>query len=640
MGERLSQLLDQNERLKGKNAALQRALINRRAQDKSYDASEKQSEGKVTEHKYQNMLNNVHSERMKLRLQQVMAARMSDELKNQLEAKRQKAIECRDSFQEFKRQIARHAEYETPEMSIFDTFDQITAGMQKREVPMMRVVHRGDNIVTLDNRRLAVYKMARRAGVCGKVKVTVVPLERAQKELASKSDSKVDGLSVKVRGIHVTVHADGSVTKKPSLSDGQLQHRADMGGHWTAEQHDIISRGITDIEAVVKNVLGGSAKLMKAGSFMKGTDIAGESDIDVMVFGSGPISDRQWDAIVAGIKQGGYTIDSVNPRCIHVKVHGGVDCLVTIEFDVVARQRQGYAPNKEPENPFRNNRMAAQAVRNIKMDFQESEEKGFSGNTIEQAVLGVQPKCAPGLGMLIDAAKAELKRQSLEARKRPRTAARENDASKGETDWNTCIGEGGFRKVFKGVYTVGPRAGQANVSKVFKDGTEAFEDSFFAHDVALCEKAIEIADAFNKVKKFKPMVQVCKASIWHQMKSKQRLLCEPFLSNFQSFNSNTGWQAEGEWPKALQSLSHLSYHHSNGDLVLCDLQGAIEDDCVVLTDPVINSRDKRHGPTDLGQQGIDNFFHHHTCSKWCDAGWSKPRATMKHFVPQAGTRMI
>merc|ERR1712217_640182 len=44
-------------------------------------------------------------------LQQVKAARMSEELKNQLEAKRQKAIECRDSFQEFKRQVARHAEY-------------------------------------------------------------------------------------------------------------------------------------------------------------------------------------------------------------------------------------------------------------------------------------------------------------------------------------------------------------------------------------------------------------------------------------------------------------------------------------------------------------------------------------------------
>merc|ERR1712066_928530 len=93
------------------NVALQRRVIQRKMQDKSYDASEKQSEGKVTEHKYQNVLHTVHSVRLQLRLQQVKAARMSEELKNQLETKRQKAIECRDSFQEFKRQVARHAEY-------------------------------------------------------------------------------------------------------------------------------------------------------------------------------------------------------------------------------------------------------------------------------------------------------------------------------------------------------------------------------------------------------------------------------------------------------------------------------------------------------------------------------------------------
>merc|ERR1712066_768420 len=56
-------------------------------------------------------MGNIHTVRLQLRLQQVKAARMSEELKNQLETKRQKAIECRDSFQEFKRQIAKHAEY-------------------------------------------------------------------------------------------------------------------------------------------------------------------------------------------------------------------------------------------------------------------------------------------------------------------------------------------------------------------------------------------------------------------------------------------------------------------------------------------------------------------------------------------------
>jgi len=109
--EKYDNLLELNERAMQHNVTLQRRVIQRKMQDKLYDASEKASEGKVTEHKYQNVLQNVHSVRLKLRLQQVKAARMSEELKNQLEAKRQKAIECRDSFQEFKRQVARHAEY-------------------------------------------------------------------------------------------------------------------------------------------------------------------------------------------------------------------------------------------------------------------------------------------------------------------------------------------------------------------------------------------------------------------------------------------------------------------------------------------------------------------------------------------------
>ena len=526
-----------------------------------------------------------------------------------------------------------------PEVSIFETFEKIRDGMQKREVPMMHVVRRQDgSLVTLDNRRLAVYKMASHAGKCGTVKVKLVPLEEVKHELRHKSDSKVEGLSVTVRGTNKIIHADGSVTTQPALSDGQLQHRADTGGHWSSEQLSAISRGIVDFEAVVKGVLGSSAKLMKAGSFMKGTDVAGESDIDVMVFGSGPISKGQWDSIVEGIQRRGYHVKSTNPRCIHVEVK---TCLVTIEFDVVAQQRQGYPPNKEPENPFRDNRVAAHAVRNIKMDFAESGEKGFSGNDIEQAVLAEQKKLhTPGLGKLIDAAKASLKSDRLQMKKRPRSAARENHASKCTTDWSKAIGEGRFRKVFKGEYTVGLRAGQAMVSKVFKDGTEAFEDSFFDQDVSLCQKAIEVTNAFNQEKKFATFVQICQTAVWHRTQSKQRMLVEPFIANFENFNSNSGWQNSSEWAKALQSLSHFSYHYSQGDVLLCDLQGAVESDAVVLTDPVLLSRDKRYGPTDLGQKGIENFFHHHVCNKWCDSSWAKPKTTFKHFNPQMGTSMI
>merc|ERR1719436_606199 len=108
---KFEELIELKERAQQRQKELQARVLQRRTQEKAYDAAEKQSEGKVTDHKYENALQNVHKVRLKLRLQQVKAARMSEMLKGQLETKRQKAIECRDSFQEFKRQVAKHAEY-------------------------------------------------------------------------------------------------------------------------------------------------------------------------------------------------------------------------------------------------------------------------------------------------------------------------------------------------------------------------------------------------------------------------------------------------------------------------------------------------------------------------------------------------
>ena len=149
-----------------------------------------------------------------------------------------------------------------------------------------------------------------------------------------------------------------------------------------------------------------------------------------------------------------------------------------------------------------------------------------------------------------------------------------------------------------------------------------------------------------------------------------RHLVEPFIANYEKFNSNTGWVSQkelGAVGDALQALSHFSYHDSgayaghsvpktrvaspvpelllsaertnasrffmrtrglcaDGDLVLCDLQGGFVSGGVVLTDPVLMSRDKRFGPTDLGKRGIKQFFNHHRCNQFCrpDA-WLRPK---------------
>merc|ERR1719269_245363 len=98
--ETYEELRDYHEQLLQDNLQLQRRVVTWKAKAGEYADK---SEGKITQYKYVNTLHHVHQVRLKLRQQQVKAARMSEELKNQLEEKRAKAMECRDSFRDFKR---------------------------------------------------------------------------------------------------------------------------------------------------------------------------------------------------------------------------------------------------------------------------------------------------------------------------------------------------------------------------------------------------------------------------------------------------------------------------------------------------------------------------------------------------------
>jgi hypothetical protein len=100
-------------------------------------------------------------------------------------------------------------------------------------------------------------------------------------------------------------------------------------------------------------------------------------------------------------------------------------------------------------------------------------------------------------------------------------------------------------------------------------------------------------------------------------------LVEPMINGveFQKWNSNSGFSAEQD---LMDALSHYSYACTAGfrkedAVVLCDLQGGLYGDTFVLTDPVLMSCKKgKFGPTDLGQEGIDNFFYHHKCNPFCN----------------------
>ncbi|GMH37137.1 hypothetical protein BSKO_05010 [Bryopsis sp. KO-2023] len=221
-------------------------------------------------------------------------------------------------------------------------------------------------------------------------------------------------------------------------------------------------------------------------------------------------------------------------------------------------------------------------------------------------------------------------------------AARRNNSSRAtfkHEDLDNPFASGGFRWVAKGVYTRGQRKGEACVCKWFKSGS-VFSRAFFSEDIKAVAKAIEIVQDWNDEGLVNKTVQVNEAEVWTFLETGEQCLVEPFIKNYQKFNSNSGWcDRSTPWPRVMQALSHYSYYLSDGELLLCDLQGGCYRNGIVLTDPVIMSRGRHFGVTDLGAKGIANFFAKHKCNEYCRSYWAKPSNARSHFRAVPGTTM-
>jgi len=227
--------------------------------------------------------------------------------------------------------------------------------------------------------------------------------------------------------------------------------------------------------------------------------------------------------------------------------------------------------------------------------------------------------------------------------------ARKNDATEATFtahDLDNPFAEGNFRWVAKGEYTCGQREGEPCVCKWFKSGG-VFEKEFFSLDIKAVEKATDLIREWNAAGVVDKVVRMNVPEVWTFKKDSgehwagRKVLQEPFIENWEKFNSNTGWTDDDmPWGRVMQALSHFSYHSSGGQFVLCDLQGGIYADGIVLTDPVILSRRKQYGVTDLGPEGISTFFARHECNEFCRSSWSKPRDARVYFDAQHGTSMM
>jgi hypothetical protein len=212
------------------------------------------------------------------------------------------------------------------------------------------------------------------------------------------------------------------------------------------------------------------------------------------------------------------------------------------------------------------------------------------------------------------------------------------------------IAEGKYRFIAPAMHLTGPRNGMPCVVKWFKSG-KILESKFFEMDMkVLRKKAPDFLIAWNE-QKFIPEEIITTVPAFYQFdrtqmdtqRGRRPVLYEPYIKDFQKFNSNTGWVPEQEtrWSRIMQAVSHFSYHHSQGQYLLCDLQGGTGnfDRGIILVDPVVMSSKKEYGVTDLGADGISTFFSNHDCNEFCRDDWLVPKDITPYYDVEPGTEM-
>mmetsp|Transcript_8268 Transcript_8268/g.21730 ORF Transcript_8268/g.21730 Transcript_8268/m.21730 type:complete len:373 (-) Transcript_8268:150-1268(-) len=172
------------------------------------------------------------------------------------------------------------------------------------------------------------------------------------------------------------------------------------------------------------------------------------------------------------------------------------------------------------------------------------------------------------------------------------------------------------------------------------------EAHFYDTDLKAAREALQLITIWNAEGFVDGMVKINVPEVWtfnvnsSEEYKGRKVLMEPFITHYQKFNSNTGWTDERvPWARVMQALSHFSYHVSEGNRLLCDLQGGAYADGVVLTDPVVMSSTREFGPTDLGPEGISTFFANHQCNEYCRTEWIRPKIETARFASVASTTM-
>lgn len=245
--------------------------------------------------------------------------------------------------------------------------------------------------------------------------------------------------------------------------------------------------------------------------------------------------------------------------------------------------------------------------------------------------------------------KAKIEKSKENTSKPISSAARTNLTSNDvQIDTNDKLGEGAFRECFGGTYLGGRRNQQEAACKRFKLKYSAMEKEFFGQDFKIAEKAIFLADCWNKFCAPQRTILISNGSVHTNTMDGRLYLVEPLIRYYRKFTSNSGWVRDrSDWSvRCMEAFTHFSYHKTGGNMIVCDIQGRYRHNRFnrrmsrfELGDPAICSRRRLYGPTDLGEKGIESFFANHQCNEFCQSNWSKPKRPRVWFPQTMGTSM-
>ena len=117
------------------------------------------------------------------------------------------------------------------------------------------------------------------------------------------------------------------------------------------------------------------------------------------------------------------------------------------------------------------------------------------------------------------------------------------------------------------------------------------------------------------------------------------ILEEKLNGKWVKFNNNSTYVNLKDKAQTAQAFSHFTFDHSNGNALLTDIQGVRTMFGYKFTDPAIHTPSGKSG-SNLGLDGINDFFKNHKCNSICVALGLKKSPLQDDDEDVSGTKLI